>query len=616
MKYESMIQSIIKNAGGEKNVESLTHCMTRLRFIVKDQTKFDLDALKSISGVIDSIYKGGQLQVIVGTHVAEVYEEIMGSTSIKGGLEKVNAPKEKFSVKGFFNGFFEAIAAIFMPIVGALAGAGMVKAVLAVSVFFKWIDPSSQTYIVLFMISDVIFYYLPVALAFTAAKRFNTSPFLALIMAGMLLHPTLLGLKSAGELVTFMGIGLTFPTYSSSVVPILLIVLFQSYVEKFAKKVSPKAISIFFVPLLVILITAPVGLLFLGPLGNFFGGYLGAFFFFLDQKVSWIVPTLVGGLAPLLVMTGMHYSLGAVQSTQRATVGYATILAPGMMASNMSQAAATFAVSVKTKNPELKSLASSTAMTALCGITEPALYGVNMKLKRPLYATMISGSIAGLYAGLSGVKAWSAGTSNIFALPIYIGNDNSFMHICITVAIALTLGFVLSYLFYKDEDIQESKSVTTESVTTTSVITSPLIGETLKLNQTSDDAFKTGAMGKGITIIPEVGKVVAPFDGTVVMLFETKHAIGLRSEDGVEVLIHVGIDTVKLNGTHFKTFVKQGDVVKANQLLIEFDIESIQSEGYSLETPVIITNTSDYLDVIDTDADQVDPTVTLLTVFR
>jgi len=611
MKYESLIKEILNNIGGESNIESVTHCMTRLRFVLKDDKKANVEAVKKISGVVGCLNKGGQFQVVIGTHVSDVFEELIKTANIK-----VTEHKGEEEKKSPINKFFDTISGIFMPIIGALAGAGMVKAVLALAVFFKLIDTTSQTYILLFMISDVVFYFLPFFLAYTAAKKFNCNPFLSIIFAGMLLHPTYVGFKAAGEAVAFLGVPVKLATYSTSVVPIILIVFFQSFVEKLANKISPKAIKVFFVPMLVIFITAPIGLIVLGPLGTILGGYLGQFFTFLDARASWLVPTLVGGLTPLLVMTGMHYSLGAVQATQRAAMGYATILAPGMVSSNMAQAAATFAVSIRTKNRELKSLASSCAVTALCGVTEPALYGVNMKLKRPLYATMIAGACGGLYAGVTGVKAWSAGTSTIFALPIYIGPDNSFINIVIAVVIAMILGFVISFIIYKEpEDFKDTTAKKDKSKTVNEKleIKAPLQGTVVPLKDVNDDAFATGAMGKGIAIEPEKGEVVSPVNGTVSMLFETKHAIGLISESGCEILIHIGIDTVKLNGKYFETLVKTGDIVKVGMPLIKFDIAGIKSEGYDVITPVIITNTTEYLGVVETTASSAKTGDTILT---
>ena len=594
MKYQEMIKEILIHIGGEANIESVTHCMTRLRFVLKDDSKADSSAVKNIKGVVGCVNKGGQFQIVIGTHVAEVYEELSGTVGIKNGNTQT---KKKFELSQVF----DLIAGIFMPIVGALAGSGMVKAILSVCVAANWIDTTSQTYTLLYMISDIVFYYLPFFLAYSAAKKFKINPYVSLIFAGMLVHPTFTGLKSAGEAVSFLGLPVNMATYTSSVIPIILIVAFQAIIEKYVKKFTPNAIKTFFVPMMTILIVAPVGLIVLGPLGAILGGYLSTFFTFLDTKASWIVPTLVGGLAPLLVMTGMHYSLGAAQSVQRATVGYATILAG----------------TLNTKNKQLNALASSCAVTAIGGITEPALYGVNMKLKRPLYATMLAGGCAGLYAGITGVKAWSAGTSNIFALPIYIGADNSFMNACITVAIALVLGFIFSWVLYKEPvEFEEEKKAEPSSLNKKTEIYAPLKGAVLPLSEVKDDAFSSEALGKGCAIVPVDGEIVSPFDGTVVMLFETKHAIGLTSEDGTEVLIHFGLDTVKLNGEYFTAHVKTGDKVKRGDKLISADLNAIQDKGYDVITPIIITNSNNYLDVVETDQDNADLQTVLLTAIR
>ncbi|MBU5594310.1 beta-glucoside-specific PTS transporter subunit IIABC [Amphibacillus sp. MSJ-3] len=616
MKYEKLAKEIIKEVGGSDNIVSLTHCITRLRFQLKNEENVDQNRVKNLSGVVSCVNKGGQFQVVIGTHVEDVYHAIMSVANIDG--DSSSTPEEK---KGPIASFFDTIAAIFVPIIGALAGAGMLKAILSLATTFNWVTPESQTYTILYMVSDIVFYYMPFFLAISAAKKFKTSQYLALIFAGMLVHPTLIGLKDAGDAVSLFGVPMYMATYTSSVIPIILIVYFQSYIEKIAKKISPKAVKTFLVPIITILIVAPVGLLLLGPIGAFVGEYVATFFNFLDQRVSWLVPTLVGAFNPLLVMTGMHYSVGAAQAVQRATVGYTTIYSPGALSSNMAQAAAVFAVAIKSKKKETIALASSCASTAICGITEPALYGVTLKLKRPLYATMLAGGIAGLYAGLTGVKAYSAGTSTIFTLPIYLGPDNSFFHAAITVGIALVLGFVFSYLFHKDEETvekTEEKVEQAEGIETrdNEKVYAPLEGKTVELAKVNDAAFSTSAMGKGIAIEPSQGVVYAPFNGKVEALFKTKHAIGLKSDQGVELLIHIGIDTVKLEGKYFEALVSINETVKKGQELIRFDIEKIREAGYDCITPIIITNSNDYLDIIETSRETVTRDNGLLTVIK
>ena len=308
-------------------------------------------------------------------------------------------------------------------------------------------------------------------------------------------------------------------------------------------------------------------------------------------------------------MTGMHYAIGSAQTVQRATMGYATIMAPGMVCSNMAQCAATFGVAVKTKKPEIKSLASTVGVTALCGITEPTLYGIGMKYKRPLYSAMAAGAIGGLYAGIMGVKQWAYGTSTIFALPVYIGEDNSFLHICIAVAISMVLAFVFSFISFKDpkdEDTVPEKAAALEDAPAGSALNkkteiySPVNGKIIDLAEVNDDAFRTGALGKGCAVIPENGEFCAPADGKVAAVFETGHAVGMVTDDGVEILIHIGLDTVKLEGKYFTAHVKSGDTVKKGDLLISVDIDAIKAEGYDMTTPVVVTNSKDYLDVVET----------------
>jgi PTS system beta-glucosides-specific IIC component len=452
MKYQETIQGILDHIGGEENIQSVTHCLTRLRFKLKDESKADIEAIKNVKGVVTCLSKGGQFQVVIGTHVTEVYDELLSVAHVKEEDDADAAPAEEDGKKkNLFSMLCDTMASIVMPMISPLAGAGMIKALLSMGTTFGLIDSASQTYQLFYLVADGVFYYMPFFLAFSAGKKFKCNPYLSLVFAAMLVHPNYLALKAAGEAVKLFGfLPVTMASYTSSVVPIILIVYFQSIVERFVTKFTPKPVKAFVVPMLVILVTVPVGYVVLGPLGSIVGQYLAAFFTFLDTKLSWLVPMLVGGLCPLLVMTGMHYAIGSAQSVQRATMGYATILAPGMVCSNMAQSAATFGVALKSKNKDIKGLASSVGVTALCGITEPTLYGIGMKYKTPLYCAMIGGACGGLYAGITQVKQWAYGTSTIFALPVYIGADHSFVNICIAVVIAMVVAFVLSFLTFKD----------------------------------------------------------------------------------------------------------------------------------------------------------------------
>ena len=619
MKYTAMIKEIIKNVGGVDNIDAVTHCITRLRFTLKDDNKASIDGCKAIDGIVGCVNKNGQFQVVIGTHVQDVYDELVKTYQVseEGRTNKASNKDEKMNL---FGKLCDTMSGCVMPIVGPLAASGMIKALLVILTQFNIITTDTTTYQLLYMVADGVFYYLPVFLAFSSARKFGANPFLALIYGVMLVNPTYISLRSAGEPVTLFGLPVTMASYTSSVIPIILIVYFQSKIENIVKKYIPKAISIFGVPLVVSLITVPVGFVVLGPLGSIIGNYVAAIFTWMEGTVGWIVPVLVGGLCPLLVMTGMHYALGAAQSVQRASLGYATIMAPGMVCSNMAQAASSFGVALKTKDGNLKSLASSVGIQALCGITEPTLYGVGMVYKKPLYAAMAGGAIGGLWAGITGVKQWASGTSNIFSLPIYIGPDNSFMNIIIAVAIAMISAFVISFIIFKDPAketvaVKETPQAAAE-LNKKTVIYAPINGNVIPLEQVNDEAFNSGSLGKGVGIVPSDGKVVAPVDGKVSVLFNTLHAIGLITENGTEVLMHIGLDTVKLNGKHFKAHVKQGDIVKQGDLLVTFDKEEIEKEGYDVTTPIIITNSNDSLDIVETNESNVNAGDQLLTGIR
>lgn len=617
MSYEVLAKEIIEKVGGASNVSAVAHCMTRLRFNLKDDSKVNLEAVKAIDGVVGAVNKGGQFQVIIGTHVSKVFDAIQAV----GNFEQSSSdePEEKKSVA---SQILDAIAGTFSPIIPAIAGSGMIKALLAILTTFNWLSTDSQTYYILNFVSDATFYFLPFLLAFSASKKFKCSPYVAAALAGILLHPNFGALAELGNPVQYFGLPVTLATYSSSVIPIILIVWVQSYVEKYAKKYSPNSVEIFLAPMITMLVMSILALVVLGPIGAIAGDYLAQGFTFLDEKASWLVPTIIGALCPLLVMTGMHYSLVPICLAQLATLGYDSFLSPGMMVSNIAQGVAAAVVAFKAKDQNMKSIAASSAITGVMGITEPALYGVNLPLKTPLYSAMIGGGCAGLYAGITGIRAFASSSPGLAALPVFIGGEgmSNFINAIISVAIAIVVTAVAALVLVKIEvpeskenEIKEAKKDNIQ-LNKKVIIQSPMIGTVLPLSQVSDEAFASEAMGKGIAIIPEEGKVFSPVDGTIAMVFGTKHAIGLVSESGVEVLIHVGIDTVKLNGQHFNAYVESGQVVKKGDLLLEFDMDAIKEAGFSLETPVIITNTQQYLDIIETEESLIQVNKELLTI--
>lgn len=624
MNYENLAKSILEKVGGEKNVSNLTHCATRLRFNLKDITKAKTDEIKALKGVMGVVEKGGQYQVIIGNDVNHVYKEIMKIANLEGKESNAEEVDDRKSVAKVI----DTITGIFTPILPAITAAGMMKAVLALLKAFNLLTPQSQSYQVIEFMADAAFYFLPILLANSAAKKFKCNQYLAMMLGGMLLHPTFVSMvnaaKEAGTSIGVFGLPISLASYSSSVLPIILGVWFMSYVEPIADKISPKSIKFFTKPLITALISGIVLLVVIGPLGYIISDKVGLGIKTIESYASWLVPTLLGGLTPLFVMTGTHYGLVPIGINNRMTMGYDTIIYPGMLASNVSQGAAALAVAFKTKNSEIKQLASSTGITGVCGITEPALYGVNLRFKTPLYASMIGGAIGGLFLGIFRVCNYSGGSPGLLTLPSYIGGDSmmNFVYACIGAVISIVATFIACLILYKDpkeentikEEVVVKEEASKEPLVNKITIASPINGEIVPLNKVNDETFASEMMGKGIAINPKEGRVVSPINGTVQMLFKTKHAIGLKSNDGAEILIHIGMDTVQLEGKHFTAHVKDGDTIKIGDTLVEFDMEAIKNEGYELVTPIIVTNTLDYLEVIGTEKKEVKTGDTIISI--
>ncbi|AQR96259.1 beta-glucoside-specific PTS transporter subunit IIABC [Clostridium saccharoperbutylacetonicum] len=611
MDYKRLSTDIIKNVGGKENVLTLTHCATRLRFNLKDDSKANTEVLKSTKGIMGVVNKGGQYQVIIGSDVANVYAEINKVASFDN-----DSQSDDKNDKGPVVRVLDTIAGIFTPIIPAITGAGMLKAVLALLVTFKVIAANSQVYAVLNFMADAAFYFLPFLIANSAAKKFKCNAYMAMSIAAVILHPNFAAMvdvaKKGGTGIYFFGLPITLASYSSSVIPIILGVWFMSFVEPIADKVSPKPIKFFTKPLLTLLITGLATLIVLGPLGIVCGNGISAAIAFLNTYARWLVPLIVGTFSPLLVMTGMHYGLIPIGINNLATAGFDTVVGPGMLGSNIAQGGAALAVALRTKNSELKQLASSAGITAVCGITEPAMYGVTLKLKRPLISVMIGGGASGLFLGLSGVGRYTSGSPGLLALPGYIGTDGfrNIMFACIGAAIAFVVSFVATLILgfedipeaqiadsKADEIIETEVAVTEENVVKDSIIYSPIEGKVVPLNEVNDPMFSEKMMGNGVAIIPKEGRVVSPVNGTVNAVFDTKHAIGIVSNEGAEILIHIGLDTVKLGGKFFDAKIKVGDSINVGDLLVEFDIEEIKKAGYDVITPVIITNTAAYAEI-------------------
>lgn len=623
--YKKLAEDVTHGVGGKDNIQSVTNCMTRLRFKLNDTNKVNEDQLKATPGVQGIAKKGGQFQVIIGTDVAEVAEEInkMGNFAVPSSLDQ--SPKNQ----KWYNRVLGAITDIFQPIIPAICGAGMLKAVLALVVFLKWLTTDSQTYQLLSLLADSAFYFLPIMLAITSAKRFHANPFFSAVLGGMLIHPNFVAMVAAGNPIKFLDIPVKAVSYGAAVVPPILIVLVMSYVEKYAKKIAPDAVEVFLVPLIVFLVTAPLAWIIIGPLGAIVGDVLLVIFEFFNNQARWVLPVLMGAFTPFFVMTGMHYSFMPVQLAQYATLGYGTLLGPGMLASNISQAGASFAVGLKTKDKVMKTTAFSAATTALFGITEPALYGVTMKLKKPLWVVVLSGGIAGLFAGLTNMRTYASATAGILALPVYITDDlSNVMNAAICILIALIVSFVLTFFFVKidspvteEERLIKKEGLNDETITQgydqAIKVLSPIKGQIIPLTEVPDSVFANEIMGRTIAIEPEDNTVFAPFDGEIVTVFPTEHALGIKDKNGVELLVHIGIDTVELDGKGFKLDVKVGDIVQQGQKIGTFDREVIRNAGYSPVTLVVVTNTDQFIDVIGlTNQKRVTNENVLLTIFK
>lgn len=623
--YAKLAKEILTDVGGESNVVSVTNCMTRLRLVLKDPKKVNVNAIKNLPDVQTVIEKGGQTQVVIGPDVANVCAEFKKLGNFSDAAASSTKSDEKL-----IDRILGMITAIFQPIIPAICGSGMIKAILAICTAAGWLTTESQTYVFLNMFADAAFYFLPIYIGFSTSKKLNLNPYLGAMCCACLIHPTFTAMVAGGEPITLFAMPVKSVSYGSAVVPPILIVLALKFIDTYANKFTPDAIKVFMVPLIDFIIVCPLAFIILGPIGSYIGDLLYYFFAFLDNQARWLIPVMMGAFSPLLVMTGMHYSLVPVQLAQYATLGYGTLLGPGMLSSNLSQAGASFAVALRTRNANMKSTAVSAGTTALFGITEPALYGVTMKTKRPLWAVMISGGIAGLWGGLTNMRTYASASAGILALPVYVaGGMANVINAVICMVIALVCSFILTYFFFKPvEEVplveaasepepasEAPKTQNTSALTKYHSLYAPVEGDVVHLESVKDEVFSKKVMGDGTAIYPKSNTIRAPFDGKVSMVFPTGHAAGLTDENGVEVILHIGIDTVEMEGKGFKTLVKEGDTVKKGQPIIEVDFDAVKNAGYDPTTMVIVTNTADFLAICDTDQPFVQAGDELLKIF-
>lgn len=614
-KYHDLAEKIIANVGGKENINSVTHCITRLRFKLKDEGKANEDVLKNMDGVVSIMKSGGQFQVVIGNHVPLVYADVLEVAGITG-----EATEEDTEKGNIFNRLIDLISGCFQPFLGALTACGMLKGFNALFLYLKLYEVGSGTDLFLTAAGDCIFYFMPVAIGLTAARKFKVADFTGIAIGMAMVYPTIqasaLGtgkpimtlfantILESPVFIKVFGLPIIANNYTSSVVPVILVIWFASIIQKLAKRIIPEMVQTFLVPMFTILISVFFGFLIIGPIITFLTNILGSGFTALYEFSPILMSVTVGFFWQVLVIFGLHWSLIPLAMINLSTLGFDTILAASFSAS-FAQTAVVLAMFFKLKDKKLKELAIPAVISGIFGVTEPAIYGLTLPKKKPFVISMIGAAIGGLITGLLGAKSFIMGGLGAFGFVNHIdtaSNDiSSMVTQFIAVGVAMVFSFVATMLFWKDDEVTEETEVQNEMGVRKEVVTSPVQGNMMPLETAKDQAFAQGALGKGVVIHPTVSEVVAPFDGTVMTMFPTKHAIGLISDNGLELLIHIGLDTVQLDGKYFEAHVEQGAKVKRGDKLVSFDIKAIEEAGFSVETPVIVTNSADYLDIIETD---------------
>lgn len=617
MDYIDVSKKILNAVGGADNISSATHCMTRLRLILKDQAKANDSKVEGIKGVKSVIKQGGQYQIVIGNEVSNLFKEFskMGKFTEDGG----ETPKAEGPVIQRLFGF---VAGCLTPMLPAMLGTGMLKVVLTLLTTLNIVSATDATYQIFYSIADGFFYFLPIFLGWSIAKKVHGNAPLYMAVGALLCYPDLVALmggtlESTTEYGTFLGMGCTYlfgvipvieTTYTSSVVPMLLMAPLMKWAEDFADRISPNVLKAFLKPLIFFLICTPVVMVVLGPIGGVIGNVMAVAFNTMYGKVPWLTVGLLSALMPFIVMTGMHYALIPLFMNNIATLGYDVVVLVTMFCSNICQGGAAFGVAAKTKDVETRSEGIACGISAaVAGVTEPALYGINLRYMKPLIGAVAGAGISGLLAGIMGVRGYTMGGSPSFlSLITFIGGDDPYHSViwgAVCGVLGIAISFAVSFLLYQDPQKKVADTADPADVSADGVlhaeetVVSPVTGEVKPLAEVEDDAFSSGALGQGLAFIPSEGKVYAPVDGEVTTFFPTGHAVGLLSDGGAEILIHVGMDTVKLDGKGFTPKVTQGSRVKKGDLLLEFDLDLIQKEGYSTVTPMIVANTDDYAHV-------------------
>lgn len=617
--YTELAQDIVAHVGGKDNILKLVHCVTRLRFTLKDESKADDDYLKQRDGIVTVVKAGGQYQVVIGNHVPDVYDTVLKVAGIQGeGGIDVN--EGDVPQGNLFDQFIALVSGLFQPMLGALSAAGMIKGLVAILAAVG-VKETSGLYVILNAAGDGFFQFLPVILALTAAKRFKMEQFTALALSFALVYPNIAASFANGN-VDFLGLPVIFPSssYLQTVLPIILTVWVGSKIEKFFKKIIPDVVKVFVVPFFVILITVPLAYLAIGPVMNWASNLIGVIFTNIYGFSPIVFGILLGALWQVLVMFGLHWGLVPIAILDFSTKGWSTLLVAST-AICFAQAGALLNIFLRTKEDKVKQLTIPAFISALFGVTEPAIYGITLPMRKPFIMTCVAGAIQGAFLSFFNTTSYTMGGMGLFAIPSYItpkhvpagasSDLNNVWYFLISIVMSFVLGFVLTQLtkipyLYGGPDVKPvsgdkaAEPVAELKELKQEIIASPMIGQVVKLENVPDELFASGAMGKGIAIDPADGTVVAPAAGEITLVFPTGHAIGMRTENGAEILIHVGMDTVSLAGKGFNTFVQVGDKVDAGQKLLEFDLATIREANLPVISPVIVTNSTEFEDVLTT----------------
>lgn len=631
--YRSLAGEILKGVGGEKNIASATHCATRLRLKLRDDAKADTAAVENLPGVITVMQAGGQYQVVVGDNVPAVYAELSKITRL-GGDE--SADEEPAPRGNLFNRFIDLVSSIFQPVIWTLAASGLLKAFLSLATQLGWLDPASQTNVILAATADALFYFLPIFLAVTAAKKFKTNQFTSMAIAGALVYPSIVALAGQPEPVNFAGIPMVMMNYTSSVIPILVAVWLQGYLERFLNRVLPSAIRNFTTPLLTLLIMVPMVLLTVGPVTTFAAQGLSSGISAAFTFAPWLAGAIMGGFWQVFVLFGLHWGFVPGILNEISTEGFSLLMGP-LLPAVLAQAAATVAVFVRTRNKARRAVAGPAALSGfLAGVTEPGIYGVNLPLKKPFYFGIAGGVVGGAVVAAGGTGATSFVFPSLLGLPAFstVGN---FTLLLLGTGTAIVIAFVLT-LFYCPREVEAAATApdaatsdsaaavqaTEEQVPASSAktvtasgtvdIVAPVAGQAVALADVQDKVFASGAMGQGLGIIPADGRIYSPITGTIKAAMKTGHAFGIKSVDGVEVLVHIGIDTVQLQGRGFESAVTRGQQVRAGDLLAVVDLDVVREAGYDTTTLVMVTNTAQLACVEPVTSGALDQGETAITV--